>query len=155
MIMQKMATILLVEDSKDDYEATLRSLQRSEFVHPVHWCKGGQDALDYLNKSGRYADNNDIRLPNLILLDLNMPGIDGRQVLEHIKNDDKLKTIPVVILTTSSNVTDVEKCYNMGASTYIQKPVNFDGLTEALRTLKNYWFGVAILPGFESTGAIQ
>lgn len=153
--MQEMANILLIEDNLDDYEATLRSLKKSEVMNPVHWCKGGQDALDYLNKSGRYAGNSAIRLPNLILLDLNMPGIDGRQVLERIKNDDKLRSIPVVILTTSSDSKDVERCYTIGASTYIQKPVSFDALTDAFRTMKHYWFTIALLPGFEHAGVIQ
>ena len=153
--MHELANILLIEDNLDDYEATLRSLKKSEILNPVRWCKGGQDALDYLNKSGRYANDDSIRLPNLILLDLNMPGIDGRQLLEHIKKNDTLKRIPVVILTTSSDSKDVERCYATGASTYIQKPVSFDGLTATFRTMKNYWFGVALLPGFEHTGVVQ
>lgn len=142
--------ILLVEDNQDDYEATIRSLKRNHFMNPVQWCRGGQDALDYLHKTGDYAQGSN-PLPSLILLDLNMPGIDGRQVLEKVKSDDKLRAIPVVVLTTSADSKDVEQCYNIGASTYIQKPVSFDGLTEALRTMKDYWFGVAILP---SRGAI-
>jgi CheY-like chemotaxis protein len=149
------ANILLIEDNEDDYEATLRSLRKSEVTNPLHWCKGGKDALEYLNKTGRYAENHSVRLPNLILLDLNMPGIDGRQVLERIKNDDKLRSIPVVILTTSSDSKDVERCYSIGASTYIQKPVSFDGLTDAFRTMKRYWFDVALLPGFEHAGVTQ
>ena len=151
--MPELANILLVEDNLDDYEATLRSLKKSEIMNPLRWCKSGQDALDYLSASGRYAGDDSIRLPNLILLDLNMPGIDGRQLLERIKNDDKLRGIPVVILTTSSDSRDVERCYSIGASTYIQKPVSFDGLTATFRTMKNYWFGVALLPGFEHAHA--
>jgi two-component system response regulator len=147
--MQAIAHILLVEDNLDDYEATLRSLKKSDITNPVHWCKGGQEALDYLNRAGRYTDDGAIRLPNLILLDLNMPGLDGRQVLERIKNDEKLKSIPVIILTTSSDSKDIERCYHTGASTYIQKPVKFDGLTETFRTMRDYWFGVALLPGLD------
>ena len=138
-----LAQILLVEDNQDDYEATVRSLKKNHLVNPVHWCKNGQEALNYLQNTG-------IEKPSLILLDLNMPGIDGRQVLEKIKADPKLKYIPVVILTTSSDSKDVEQCYCIGASTYIQKPVSFDGLTEAIRTMKDYWFGVAILPNKET-----
>lgn len=138
--------ILLVEDNDDDYEATLRSLQKNHVVNPVHWCKSGQDALDYLRGEGKYTAKGSAR-PDLVLLDLNMPGIDGRQVLSNLKNDALLRSIPVVVLTTSADAKDVEQCYNIGASTYIQKPVSFEGLTEAIRTMKDYWFGVAILPG--------
>lgn len=139
----KLAQILLVEDNQDDYEATLRSLKKNHLLNPVHWCKTGQDALEYLQKK-------DAKRPSLILLDLNMPGIDGRQVLQKIKGDENLKFIPVVILTTSADSKDVDQCYSLGASTYIQKPVSFEGLTEAVRTMKDYWFGVAILPGEEA-----
>lgn len=139
----ELAHILLVEDNQDDYEATMRSLKKNHLINPVHWCKNGQEALDYLQ-------NKKMEKPRLILLDLNMPGIDGRQVLQKIKNDPTLRCIPVVILTTSTDNKDVEQCYCIGASTYIQKPVSFDGLTEAVRTMKDYWFGVAILPGTEA-----
>lgn len=141
-----LASILLVEDNQDDYEATLRSLKKNHLMNPVHWCRNGQDALDYLNKRGVYAKDRSVNRPSLVLLDLNMPGIDGRQVLQKIKSDLKLRSIPVVILTTSADSKDIDQCYSIGASTYIQKPVSFDGLTEAIRTMKDYWFGVAILP---------
>ena len=144
--MSNLSHILLVEDNQDDYEATVRSLKKNHFLNPVHWCRNGQDALDYLYKKGPYKDDPDVERPDLILLDLNMPGIDGRQVLHHIKEDPDMRSIPVVILTTSKDSKDIERCYDIGASTYIQKPVHFDGLTQAIRTMKDYWFGVAILP---------
>lgn len=147
--MSELPYILLVEDNQDDYEATMRSLKKNHFMNHVHWCRRGQEALDYLYKKGSYAKNTDIKRPGLILLDLNMPGIDGRKVLELIKSDSKLRPIPVVVLTTSSDSKDVDQCYSLGASTYIQKPVSFEGLTEAIRTMKDYWFGVAILPNQE------
>ena len=144
--MNEPSHILLIEDNQDDYEATVRSLKRNAFLNPVHWCRSGQDALDYLHQKGVYADKDKAKRPDLILLDLNMPGIDGRQVLERIKKDEDIRSIPVVVLTTSSDTQDVEQCYSIGASTYIQKPVSFDGLTEAISTMKKYWFDVAILP---------
>ncbi|NDF12112.1 MAG: response regulator [Proteobacteria bacterium] len=146
--MSELSHILLVEDNKDDYEATLRSLKKNHFINPVHWCKSGSDALDYLHGRGAYKGTTS--RPDLILLDLNMPGIDGRQVLMEIKSHKELKSIPVVILTTSADAKDVEQCYAIGASTYIQKPVSFEGLTEAIHTMKDYWFNIAILPSSES-----
>lgn len=145
--MASLSHILLVEDNEDDYEATLRSLKKNHFANPVHWCKSGQDALDYLNHQGKYASLPDTSLPDLVLLDLNLPGIDGRQVLFQMKQNNRLRAIPVVVLTTSSDAKDVEQCYFIGASTYIQKPVSFEGLTQAIRTMKDYWFNVALLPG--------
>lgn len=144
--MHELPTILLVEDNEDDYEATVRSLEKNRFLNPVKWCRHGQDALDYLHGCGEYADNPDVRRPSMILLDLNMPGVDGREVLETIKKDADLRSIPVIVLTTSDDARDVRQCYDIGANTFIQKPVSFDGLVQAIRTMNDYWFGVAILP---------
>lgn len=137
--------ILLVEDNVDDYDATIRSFKTAHLDNPVQWCTTGQDALNFLRGDGKYAAQQGVR-PGLILLDLNMPGIDGRETLSLIKQDPALKKIPVIILTTSTDERDIEQCYEMGASTYIQKPVDFTGLVEAVARLKSYWFGIAILP---------
>jgi two-component system response regulator len=139
--------ILLVEDNADDYEAAARSFKAAHLDNPVHWCKTGQDALDFLRHEGNYASAPATAKPAIVLLDLNMPGIDGRKVLGEIKKDPTLRKIPVVILTTSADERDVKQCYELGASTYIQKPVDFEGLIAAVRRVKDYWFGVAILPG--------
>jgi CheY-like chemotaxis protein len=148
--MSDLSHVLIVEDNEDDYEATVRSLKRNHFMNPVSWCKDGQDALDFLKQSGAYADK-PVKTPDLILLDLNMPGVDGRRALQAMKADDSLKKIPVVVLTTSNDSMDITKCYELGASTYIQKPVEFDRLVEAVATMKDYWFGVAILPSKDHT----
>ena len=137
--------ILIVEDNEDDYEATVRSFRRAHFVNPISWCRHGQSALDFLRYEGEYQARNGSQA-DLILLDLNMPGLDGRKVLEVVKMDRGLKSIPVVVLTTSSDSKDIEDCYALGASTYIQKPVDFKGLAEAIRTMNDYWFGIALLP---------
>lgn len=142
----ELGTILLVDDNPDDYEATYRSLRNNHLMNPVVWCKSGQDAKDYLYKEGRYVTETDTVKPLLILLDLNMPGLDGRQLLKIIKSDPGLRSIPIIVLTTSNDPKDVEECYALGASTYIQKPVHFDGLTDAIGKMKDYWFGVALLP---------
>jgi two-component system, response regulator len=143
-------TILLIEDNYDDFEATQRSFKKANLVNPLHWSQTGQDGLDYLTHQGRYAETRPIR-PGLILLDLNMPGLDGRAALGLIKGHVRLRVIPVIILTTSSDSRDVEHCYELGASTYIQKPVGFDSLVGAAARMRDYWFGMALLPGMTGT----
>lgn len=138
--------ILLVEDSEDDFEATCRAFQKVNLRNPVVWCRSGQDALAYMRNEGAYKDASNALSPGLVLLDLNMPGMDGRKTLKAIKQDETLKRIPVIILTTSSDERDVETCYQMGANTYVQKPVSFEGLIEAIKRLKAYWFEIALLP---------
>ena len=138
-------SILLVEDSPEDFEATRRALQRSGVENPIHLCTDGDDALDFLYRRGRHADPPAPR-PGIILLDLNLPGTDGREVLEEIKRDDTLKQIPVVVLTTSNDERDVAACYLAGANSYVQKPVDFEGFMRAIDRLRGYWFEVVILP---------
>jgi two-component system response regulator len=130
--------ILIVDDSPDDVEATKRAFSRANLRNKIHHAESGEVALKFLN--------DDAQKPGIILLDLNMPGLDGRKTLEIIKNTQNLKSIPVVILTTSSDERDVQACYELGANTYIQKPVDFDGLIAAIRRLKEYWFEIALLP---------
>lgn len=144
--MSHLPFILLVDDNQDDYEAMMRSFRKNHLVNPVHWCRSGAEALDYLCKEGKYANNPDLLAPDIVLLDLNMPGMDGARVLAWMKDDVRFKLIPVIILTTSSDPHDVAECYKLGASTFIQKPVSFDGLTLAMRTMKDYWFSLAVLP---------
>jgi two-component system response regulator len=131
--------ILIVEDSPDDFEATKRAFTRANLRNKIQRAESGEEALSYLR------NENNAR-PGIILLDLNMPGLDGRKTLEIIKQTNHLQSIPVVILTTSNDERDVEACYRLGANTYIQKPVDFDGLIAAIRRLKEYWFEIAILP---------
>jgi CheY-like chemotaxis protein len=138
--------ILIVEDSDIDYETTLRAFKKSNLANPVQRCEDGEDALDFLHQRNRYAEASQSSRPDLILLDLNLPGTDGREVLEEIKKDPKLRTIPVIVLTTSSDEKDIEKCYQAGANSYIQKPVDLQGFFEAVQRLKDFWFEVAILP---------
>ena len=138
--------ILLVEDNEDDYEATSRAFKKANLSNPIVWCKSGRDALDFLKREGAYKDASQGSRPGLVLLDLNMPGMDGRKTLEVIKKDETLKRIPVIILTTSADERDVLACYQMGANTYVQKPVSFEALIEAIKRLKEYWFEIALLP---------
>lgn len=138
-------TILLVEDSEDDFEATTRAFKMANLYNPVVWCQTGQAALDFLRHEGQYAAEKPDR-PGLILLDLNMPGMDGRKTLKCIKDDDALKCTPVIILTTSADERDIDDCYQMGANSYVQKPVSFEALIESIRRLTEYWFEIALLP---------
>ena len=139
--------ILIVEDSDDDYESTVRALQRSgNLKNRILRCESGDQALDYLYGKGKFEDREEYPLPSVILLDLNMPGTDGRMVLRKIKNDNAVKDIPVVVLTTSDDAKDIEACYKDGANTYIHKPVDLDGFFKAIKQLKEYWFEIAILP---------
>lgn len=138
--------ILVVEDNVDDYEALMRAFKKAPLDNRVQWCKSGKDALDYLRHEGPYAAAPAATPPALILLDLNMPGIDGKKALALIKQDPQLKHIPVLILTTSANERDIEQCYELGASTYIHKPAAFEGLIDTVKCIKNYWLNTALLP---------
>ncbi|WP_439624344.1 response regulator [Gemmata sp.] len=138
--------ILLVEDSPEDYEATVRALRRAGLANPIVRCEDGDDALDYLFHRGRYAGGADAPRPGIVLLDLNLPGTDGREVLAAAKADPTLRRIPIVVLTTSTDERDVEKCYAAGANSYISKPVDLDGFMRAIRRLKDFWFEVVIVP---------
>ncbi|MES1241290.1 MAG: response regulator [Acidobacteriota bacterium] len=138
--------ILLVEDSPEDFEATQRAFRKSGLKNTLRRCEDGEEALDYLFHRGRYADPESAPTPGVILLDLNLPGTDGREVLAEIKNDERLKKIPVVVLTTSVDERDINVCYRSGANSYIQKPVDIDGFVKAIERLNDYWFEVVILP---------
>ncbi len=138
--------ILLVEDSPEDFETTERAFRRSGLKNPIYRCADGDEALDYLHRRGRYSEPATAPRPGVILLDLNLPGTDGREVLSEIKNDPLLKQIPVIVLTTSKDERDIEVCYRCGANSYIQKPVDLDGFMKAIERLNDYWFEVVILP---------
>jgi CheY-like chemotaxis protein len=138
--------ILLVEDSPEDFETTRRAFRKSGLKNPILLCSDGDEALDFLHRRGRFADPAKSPRPGIILLDLNLPGTDGRQVLEEIKSTDALKQIPVIVLTTSSDERDVSACYRAGANSYVQKPVDLEGFLRAIERLNDYWFEVVILP---------
>jgi CheY-like chemotaxis protein len=138
--------ILLVEDSDVDYETVLRAFRKGNLHNPVVRCEDGDDALDYLYRRNRFAAPGAAPRPALVLLDLNLPGTDGREVLEEMKSDETLKDIPVIVMTTSSDQRDVERCYKFGANSYVAKPVSFEGYMEAVKRLHGYWFDTVLLP---------
>ncbi len=139
-------TILIVEDSDDDFLATERAFRKSTLANPVRRCSNGDQALDYLYRRGEFADPANSPRPGLVLLDLNLPGTDGREVLRVIKSDPRLHKIPVIVLTTSDAERDIERCYDAGANSYVKKPVDMQGFVLAIARLHDYWLEVAVLP---------
>lgn len=138
--------LLVVEDSNEDFEALQRLLGRSSLTIPIQRCVNGDQALAFLYHTGFYEDRQRSPRPSLIVLDLNLPGTDGREVLRRIKQDGTLKKIPVVVFTTSNNPQDIEDCYQYGVNSYIVKPINFAKLKQDIQTIVDYWFEVTTLP---------
>lgn len=138
--------LLIVEDSNEDFEALQRFLQRSPMTIPIQRCVNGEQALAFLFRTGSYVERESAPRPGLIVLDLNLPGTDGREVLRRIKQDAHLKTIPVVVFTTSNNPKDIGDCYQYGVNSYIVKPINFAQLKRDVQMLVEYWFEVTTLP---------
>jgi two-component system response regulator len=135
-------TILLVEDNPDDEALTLRALKKSGIANEVDVVRDGPEALDYLFRTGPYAGRDPAALPNIVLLDLNLPKIGGIDVLRRIRGDAHTRLLPVVILTSSREDRDVIESYELGANSYIVKPVDFVQFAEAVRQLGLYWLVV-------------
>lgn len=131
--------ILLVEDNLSDAELAIRALKKKNLANRLIHLTNGAEALDFLFGNGKYSDRNVFKVPKVILLDLKMPKIDGLEVLEKIRADERTKTIPVVILTSSTEDPDIEACYALGANSYIVKPVEFDNFVKAVSDLGLYW----------------
>jgi CheY-like chemotaxis protein len=138
--------ILMADDDEDDRMLTAEALEESRLSNQIHFVEDGEEAMDYLHRRGKYADPELSPRPGLILLDLNMPKKDGRETLREIKADPNLRRIPVVVLTTSKAECDVYRSYDLGANTYISKPVTFDSMVDVMRTLGKYWFTLVELP---------
>ncbi len=131
--------ILLVEDNPTDAELTMRALKRKNMANQVVWVKDGAEALDFIFATGVYSDRNPEDLPKLILLDLRMPKVDGLEVLQRIKAEEKTRQIPVVVLTSSNEDRDIVESYKLGVNSYVSKPVEFDEFIDAVSTLGFYW----------------
>jgi len=144
---QNPVPVLLVEDDPDDVAIAKRAFKKGRISNTLYVVRDGEEAMDFLRQTGAYADGeNEAPRPGLILLDLNLPRLDGREVLEIIKNDEDLSCIPVVVLTTSSEEADVMGCYERGANTYITKPVEFNSFLQAVLTIGQYWLTIAEIP---------
>jgi CheY-like chemotaxis protein len=139
-------TILLAEDDADDRLLVKEALAEGRVVNDLRFVEDGEELLDYLRRRGRYADPEASPRPGLVLLDLNMPRKDGREALREIKSDPDLKRIPVVVMTTSKAEEDVLRSYDLGANSYITKPVTFDRLVELMKVLGRYWIEFVELP---------
>jgi len=137
--MNKPANILLVEDSSMDVELTLDAFREQRLSNSVHVARNGQAALDYLLGVGEFDDRNKHPLPDLILLDLKMPVMDGHEVLKRIKHTPLLQRIPVIVLSSSKEEGDLAMTYDNGANSYLVKPVSFDGFLEVVRHIDDYW----------------
>jgi two-component system, chemotaxis family, response regulator Rcp1 len=135
--------LLLVEDSEPDVRLTKEALREAKVKNRLWVVDDGVEALEFLRRQGRFAD---VPRPDIILLDLNLPRKDGRQVLEEIKADESLKRIPVVILTTSKNEEDVLRAYNLYANCYITKPVDFNRFMDVVKSIEDFWLTVVRLP---------
>jgi CheY-like chemotaxis protein len=138
--------ILLIEDSDEDYQTLMWVFKKIGAPYLVYRVSDADEALDFLTRRGSFAAHPESLRPSLILLDLNLPGTDGREFLKEIKDNLDLKTIPLIVLTTTANPKDVETCYRNGANSYILKPVNLDKFSKSLQLLLDYWFEVTTLP---------
>lgn len=141
-----MSVILLIEDNDEDYVAFTRAVTDSKIPGAVYRCQNGDQALAYLERCAQSALHNPAALPAIILLDLNMPGSDGRDVLRHLKQDQRFRAIPVVVVTTSSNPRDVYTCYDQGANSYMVKSIDFVRFQRDVNSMIAYWFDTALLP---------
>jgi len=139
-------TILLADDDADDRMMAGEALAESRLANDLRLVEDGEELMDYLHRRGRYSDPADAPRPGLILLDLNMPRKDGREALREIKADPDLRRIPIVVLTTSKAEEDIYRTYDLGANSFITKPVSFDGLVAVMRDIGRYWIEIVELP---------
>jgi two-component system, response regulator len=131
--------IILVEDNPSDAELTIRALRRSNIVNPLLHLQNGEEALEYFFAKGKYAHRNMQQLPKVVLLDLKMPKVDGLEVLQNLKSDERTRIIPVILLTSSKEDKDIIESYKLGVNSYIVKPVEFENFTKAVADIGLYW----------------
>lgn len=138
--------ILMVDDDEDDRMMTEKALRKNRVINPILFLTDGEELMDYIKRKGKFTDPASSPRPCFVLLDLNMPRMDGRKALLYLKSDPELKKIPVVVLSTSSAEEDILRSYNLGANSFITKPVTFEGLVATMESLKNYWLEIVELP---------
>lgn len=145
---ENIARLLLADDDPDDRLMAREALEECRVNNTLDTVEDGEELLEYLRGEGRYAENPP-PTPDIILLDLNMPRMDGREALERLKSDPKLRRIPVIVLTTSQAESDIVATYDLGVNSFITKPVTFDALVETMKTLGEYWIQIVKLPSDE------
>jgi len=143
---RRFGTLLLVDDNPADQELARRALERGAFDCDLRIVADGEEALEYLHESGRYADKSCAPRPDLVLLDLNLPKVGGLQVLENMKSDSQLSLIPVVVFTTSRHEADVASSYRLGCNAFMGKPMDVSEFMTALRKIGDYWLKLVVLP---------
>ena len=143
---QRPITILMADDDAEDRMLAQEALKQARLSNDLHFVEDGEELMDYLRHRNSYSDESTSPRPGLILLDLNMPKMDGREALGEIRSDPDLRLIPVVVLTTSKAEEDILRTYDLGASSFINKPVAFEGLLDVMKTLQKYWFEIVELP---------
>ncbi|MBU2489144.1 MAG: response regulator [Proteobacteria bacterium] len=145
-------TILMADDDPDDQILVRDAFAVNRLAHNLQFVDSGQDLMDYLDHQGRFPNPALSPRPDIILLDLNMPGMDGREALDAIKSDPRFRTIPIVVLTTSSEEKDIRSMYDLGANSYIVKPMGFEALVRAIASLGSYWLDIVRLPLHSADG---
>lgn len=141
--------ILVVDDSPEDYAALERAVRQVGMTNKLFHCEDGEDALDYLYNRNGFSDIAAHPRPSLVMLDLNMPGVDGREVLDVVKKDPALKSIPIIVYSSSSNLAEIRQCYDLGCNCYMQKPLGLDGCVKVMEKVNAFWFNTTILPEVE------
>jgi CheY-like chemotaxis protein len=147
MSVVKVHTILIAEDDDNDVFFLERAFRQSQIVNPIQRVKDGEEAISYLRGDSSYSDRDKFALPRLMLLDLKMPRKNGFEVIAWVRQQPGLKRLPIVVLTSSKEDPDINRAYELGANTYLVKPVKFEGLVEMMRTLNLYWLMLAEKPG--------
>ena len=138
--------LLIVEDSPQDLELAVRALKKANFTNKIHVARDGAEALDFIFGGGAYAGRKPEEAPRLILLDLKLPKVDGLEVLLRVKSDPRTRSIPVVILTSSREKADIERCFFLGANSYVVKPVDYSQFKDTIKQLGSYWQTINVLP---------
>lgn len=144
--MAETSVILLVEDREDDVLLVQRSFEKARLLNPLVVVRNGEEAINYLRGEGKYSNREEFPLPDLILLDLKMPGFDGFDVLRWIRTQANLRALRVIVLTSSENVYDVDKAYSLGANSFLVKPSSFNNYVEVLRAMNGYWMWLSKIP---------
>ena len=138
--------ILIADDDEEDRMLIRQAMLKNQVANPMHFVENGEEVLDYLHNRNQFSNNKDCPKPGLILLDLNMPKMDGREAIIEIKKEPALRSIPIVVLTTSGAEEDILRSYNLGVSSFITKPITFQGFIEVMKTLNQYWLEIVELP---------